>query len=659
MRKYPTLWQINFGLSSLLLILLLVTSLQGGMQSLALPFMILALLGVILTGVIAFAAEKFMHKPIQTTHAWLQIYAKAVHTTADDFLIMSAGGVIEFMNPAAVRNMSGAGRGAGSDEQLLGRDLWSHIEDAELALQIKETVLDQKTWRGEIVFRPKSEPDARFIIEEATFSPVLNDDGVLEHITLIKHNIQVKKHYEHLIQRMAHYNALTQLPNRSLLRSQLEEVIASDKSRSVTVYMLSVNNFKFINDTVGHEAGDQLLQRIAEKLQNAFQDAFCVANTHGDVFALVLNHLDDHEAISGLVHERLLPLFSQPFVIKKREYNVSVAVGASVYPVDGVKADAILQCAETAMYAAKSLKNNSFLRFDITFFQAIERRLSLERELRQALGRQEFILYYQPKVDGITRKISGSEALIRWCAKDRFMMPGQFIPLAEEIGLIVPITWFVLEEACRQTRVWHDQGFTQLNVAVNVSAQVLLEDDFSERVEGVLEKTGLPPECLRLEITEESLLDDRVANNALLKSLRTKGIQVAIDDFGTGYSSLLYLKELSLDEIKLDRIFIAGIPDNTEDMVIVQATMNMAHALGMRVVAEGVETKKQMETLTHLYCNEFQGSYYSPPVSGEDFQKLLEAEQMGGTPGQSEFHMGQVYDTAAGNENVVTLSDIL
>ncbi|MCL1790317.1 MAG: bifunctional diguanylate cyclase/phosphodiesterase, partial [Peptococcaceae bacterium] len=392
---------------------------------------------------------------------------------------------------------------------------------------------------------------------------------------------------------------------------------------SVTVFMISVNNFKFINDTLGHAAGDQLLQFIAEKLEDSFQDAYCVANTHGDTFALVFLRMEDNEAISLLAHRRLLALFEQPFLIKKREYVVSVAVGASVYPIDGVKADAILQCAETAMYAAKSSRNSVFLRFDIAFFQAIEKRLTLERELRQALGSNEFVVHYQPKIEISSYKIIGSEALVRWNNKGKLVPPGQFIPLAEETGLIVPLTWFVMEEACRQTMAWHRLGFDQLNIAVNISPQALLDPGFSDRVDAILADTGLPPDCLKLEITEESLFDDRLTNNTLLMALRAKGIRISIDDFGTGYSSLLYLKELSLDEIKLDRIFISGIPDNAEDMVIVQATTSMAHALGMQTVAEGVETKEQLEALRHLYCSEFQGFYFSPPVPGDDFLDLL------------------------------------
>ncbi|MCL1852174.1 MAG: EAL domain-containing protein [Peptococcaceae bacterium] len=647
-------------------------------QSLSLPLLVLSLLCLAIIGLIAVVVEKFMYKPlqslavqvaavdinkahtpifnryrnhelnflagaiqdmlnriavnqetIQTTNAWLQIYSKAVHTTADDFLIMSPDGVVQFMNPAAMRNMSAI------DDQLLGKDIWSYIENSELSAQIMETVFDRRTWRGEIIFRPKDEPDPRFIIEEATFSPVLNDDGAYEYITLIKHSIQVKKHYENLIQRLAHYNALTQLPNRLWLRSQLEDLIAAEPRRSITVFMLSVNNFKFVNDTLGHTVGDQLLKHIAEKLQDSFPDATCVANTHGDIFALTFVHMNDNEAISQLAHKRLLTLFEHPFMINKREYVVSVAVGASVYPVDGVKADAILQCAETAMYAAKSSKHSVFLRFDIAFFQAIEKRLTMERELRQALGQKEFIVYYQPKVDISSYKIVGSEALIRWKNKGELILPDQFIPLAEETGLIVPITWFVLEEACRQTMIWHKLGFSHLSVAVNISPQTLLEPGFSDRVDAILADTGLPAKFLKLEITEESLLDDRLTNNTLLKSLRAKDIQISIDDFGTGYSSLLYLKELSLDEIKLDRIFISGIPDNPEDMVIVQATTSMARALGMRAVAEGVETKEQLEALTHLYCNEFQGFYYSAPVPEDAFHALLREKREFGVPGRA------------------------
>jgi diguanylate cyclase (GGDEF)-like protein/PAS domain S-box-containing protein len=418
---------------------------------------------------------------------------------------------------------------------------------------------------------------------------------------------------------------LTGLPNRLLLTDRLTQAIASARRQrnKVALLCMDVDYFKNINDSLGQAIGDQLLKLIAARLVKSVRGVDTVCRQGGDEFLVLLAEIDNaQDAI--LIAEKILEAVSLPYAVDANIIYATLSIGISIYPDDGDKIAGIMQGADSAMYHAKAIGRNCFQFFKAEMNEHAIRRLAIESGLRRAIKNDEFILHYQPKVNLGTGDITGAEALLRWQDPENGLVyPAQFIKIAEESGLIVPIGQWVLREACRQLQNWLDEGIDPVPIAVNISVAEFRKSGFLESVLLILQETGAPPSLLQFELTENVLIHDFEDSAAMLKRLQKIGISLAIDDFGTGYSSLSYLKKLPVHTLKIDQSFVSDIATNPDDAAIVSAVIAMGRNLNQQVIAEGVETGEQFSILQAQDCNEGQGFHFSRPLTAEHFGRLL------------------------------------
>jgi diguanylate cyclase (GGDEF)-like protein len=423
----------------------------------------------------------------------------------------------------------------------------------------------------------------------------------------------------------AEHDFLTGLPNRMLLNDRIDRAIAlaARHTKKVAVLFLDLDGFKYINDSLGHPTGDKLLQSIAKRLVDCIRGSDSVSRQGGDEFVVLLLELEQAED-AAITARRMLHAVAQPHFIDQHDLHVTSSIGVSVYPDDGRDAATLIRNADTAMYQAKENGRRSFQFFKPAMnVRAVERQF-IEEGLRRALERREFALHYQPKVNLTTGAITGAEALIRWTHPTRGLIsPADFIPVAEDCGLILPIGAWVLREACEQARAWMDAGLPATSVAVNVSAMEFRNENFLDGLVAILSETGLDPRSLELELTESVLMKHAAATATILRTLRESGIRVAVDDFGTGYSSLSYLQKFPVDAVKIDQSFVRQISTAGDDTTIVKAVIGMARGLKLRVIAEGVETPEELAFLRAYRCEEAQGYYFSRPVPAQQFAMLL------------------------------------
>ena len=423
----------------------------------------------------------------------------------------------------------------------------------------------------------------------------------------------------------AEHDFLTGLPNRRLLHDRVSQAIAfaaRDKKRLAVLY-LDLDGFKYINDSLGRPVGDQLLQSIAKRLVECVRATDTVSRQGGDEFVILLAEVQQPED-AAVMALRLLQVVSQAHTIGELDLHITTSIGVSVYPEDGQGAEALIKNADTAMYQAKENGRQNYQFFKAAMYARAVERQSIEEALRRAVERQEFALHYQPKFDLQSGAIIGAEALLRWTHPTRgWLSPAQFIPIAEQCGLIVPIGRWVLRQACEQARAWADAGLPSATMAVNVSALEFVDEHFLQGLFAILEETGLDPRLLQLEITESVLMKRAEATAGVLQKLHAAGAQVAIDDFGTGYSSLSYLREFAVDALKIDQSFVRQISAGGRDAAIVIAVISMARSLELQVIAEGVETKEELEFLQAHGCDEAQGYYLSRPLPAWQFAMLL------------------------------------
>jgi diguanylate cyclase (GGDEF)-like protein len=439
------------------------------------------------------------------------------------------------------------------------------------------------------------------------------------------------------VRTLAYYDPLTGLPNRLLYKEYLTKVLARAQRTKelVAVIFLDVDHFKRINDTLGHDVGDEVIREAAHRMQDSLREGDTIsrlgiedgradlARVGGDEFYLLVPQLASNSDAAKIA-TRLLRAFDEPFRLGSREITITASIGIAVSPDDGRDAEVLLKHADTAMYRAKDDGRAQFQFFDTGMGASASRRLELEHGLRTALEREELSLFYQPIIDAKSRSVVGTEALLRWQHPELGMVyPGEFIPVAEECGAIIPLGEWVLETACRQVRAWRDRGLA-LWVSVNLSARQIRDHSFVEIVGRVLAQNTLDPSCLILELTESILMHREEESTALLSELKSLGVGLSIDDFGTGYSSLSYLKHFPLDNLKIDRSFVQGIPDDREDVAITGAIIALAHSLGLKVTAEGVETQEHLESLCAYGCDEIQGYLYSPPIPPDALEEYLQ-----------------------------------
>lgn len=436
--------------------------------------------------------------------------------------------------------------------------------------------------------------------------------------------VQIAKvQLEHLVQ----HDALTGLPNRILLQDRFGQAIelARRQGRQLAVMFLDLDRFKHINDSLGHAVGDQLLRSVAQRLVGCVRHSDTISRQGGDEFVLLLPYIERAED-AALSAQKMLAALALSHRIDQHDLHIGASIGISIYPDDGQDVETLIKSADTAMYSAKESGRNNYKFFEQSMSVRASQRQSIEGSLRCALERQEFVLYYQPKINLHSGAMAGAEALIRWQHPEQGLLsPAQFLPIAEDCGLILPIGCWVLREACRQVQAWLDSGLRVVPVAVNISAVEFRHRSFLESVALILKETGLAPHYLELELTESILMHDAESSAPVLEGLKAMGVRLAIDDFGMGYSSLSYLKYFPIDTLKIHQSFVHNIATDADDATIVRTMIGMGRNLKQRVIAEGVETHEQLEFLRAQHCDEGQGFQFSPPLLAEDFALLLVA----------------------------------
>lgn len=461
---------------------------------------------------------------------------------------------------------------------------------------------------------------------EMTVTPIHDQDGLATGAVVAFRDVSAARATSLQMSHLAQHDFLTNLANRMLFNDRLKQAIslAERQGKQLAVMFVDIDHFKKVNDSLGHGVGDKLLQSVAGRLVTCVRRTDTVSRMGGDEFVVLLSQVENAEdaAVSA---RKILRALALPHVIDNKSLNINVSIGVSTYPSDGPDAESLMNKADTAMYEAKQNGRNNYQFFRRDMQSRLADRQLLERDLRYALGRNEFLLHYQPKFNLQTGRITGVEALIRWEHPLRGLVyPGEFVPIAEECGLISPIGRWVLLEACRQARAWSEAGLGVLPVAVNVSALEFREKDFVSGVRAALIATRLEPPNLELELTESVLMHDAESTVRTLGALKAMGVQLAIDDFGTGYSSFTYLRRFPVDALKLDRSFVQEITAAPEDATIVDAMINIGKSLKQRVIAEGVETRAQLNFLQRHGCAEGQGHYFSPPIIAAQVGKLIE-----------------------------------
>ncbi|PLY60320.1 bifunctional diguanylate cyclase/phosphodiesterase [Herbaspirillum sp. BH-1] len=458
--------------------------------------------------------------------------------------------------------------------------------------------------------------NARAVYDDA--DKLICYEGTVEAIT-------ERKLYEAEMRHQATHDALTGLPNRNMLHEHLQRAIqvARQKGGLTAVVFVDLDQFKFINDSLGHQVGDELLKTVAQRLQACLRDTDMVARQGGDEFVLVLQNQTGGEQGIAEVMQRILAAVARPWQAGDREFQVTASIGVSRYPADGKDVETLLKQADSAMYRAKEQGRNNFQFFAPWMDTQVSNRLEMLINLRRALDQDEFKLYYQPKLSLKDGSVIGAEALIRWQSPEQGMVPpDRFIPFAEDAGLIVPIGEWVLRTACHQNKCWQQAGLPTIPVAVNLSPRQL-NQSLPDFVSDVLAQSGLAPSCLELEITENVVMKDAEKSVATLHALKRLGLQISVDDFGTGYSSLSYLRRFPVDALKIDKSFVRDIARDADSAAIVKAVISLAHILNLRVIAEGVEDEEQHAFLKENACDEVQGYYFGKPMAVADFTEWL------------------------------------
>jgi diguanylate cyclase (GGDEF)-like protein/PAS domain S-box-containing protein len=557
------------------------------------------------------------------TEKSLRLREKVIEVSSNAILICSAEApdyAIEYVNPAfeAITGYSAA--------EVVGRPLRAlqgTSQDHQNLEEISAALREQR--EGHAVLR-NYRKDGTGYWNDLYISPVRDDSGAIVNFVVAQYDISAVMRYEAELEYQARHDALTGLANRNLLHERLERAIANARHGNTELWVVFVDldRFKFVNDALGHEAGDILLKTLAERLKLAVREADTVARMGGDEFVLVLPEGSSREAGMKVI-ANIMEAVATPLQIQSHEFFLTCSVGIAAYPSDGGNAETLTKHADIAMYRAKELGRNTYQFYTSAMSDRNVERLEIEADLRHALERREFSLHYQPQIDMASSRIVGMEVLLRWNHPRHGMIaPSRFIALAEEMGLIIPIGAWVLRTACEQTRAWHQAGLGELRVAVNLSPRQFTQKGLAQSIAEILFDTGLEARFLELELTESMVMSDVEHAITILRTLKKLGVQIAIDDFGTGYSSLSYLRRFPIDVLKIDQSFVRDITLEEDGAVIVRTIISLAHSLRLKVIAEGVETAEQLAYLDAHRCNEVQGYLCGRPIAASEFETLIQ-----------------------------------
>jgi len=543
----------------------------------------------------------------------LKKFSLAVEHSSSMVIVTDTHGMIEYCNPAfcAVTGYEKA--------EVLGKKtsiLRSGYSPLETYQELWQRISSGQPWHGEFIDRKKN-GEAYWCLEY--IAPIKDEAGGIINYVAVSHDISELKNSQETIKRLAFYDPLTALPNRTLFNERIGQTLLRAKRNNALFALMYVDldRFKNINDTLGHFVGDKLLILVGQRLRKQLREEDVVARLGGDEFAIVLSDLYQVEAIAK-VADAISKAMNQPFKVDGFELFSTASIGISVYPLDHCEIDQLTRMADTALYSAKDKGRNKF-----EFYSELSNHLSLERltlemDLRYAAQRGELMVYYQPKFDLVHERIVGLEALLRWNhPRYSFIPPVQFIPVAEETGLIIQLGEWVMREVCQQIKVWEAVGI-RWPVAINLSARQLRETHLFEHLDAILVETGVDPGQLEFEITESMIMGNPEKALSILHALKDRGIGLSIDDFGTGYSSLSYLKRFPVDTLKIDMSFVHDITTNKDSASIVKAVISLAHSLGLKVIAEGVEGREQADYLKSKECDEVQGYFYGEPLPAKD-----------------------------------------
>ncbi|MBF0297065.1 MAG: EAL domain-containing protein [Magnetococcales bacterium] len=549
----------------------------------------------------------------------LILSGKVIETANEGIVITDLNGVIQKVNNA-YETITGFNRAevlgktpavakSGRHDQLFYQQMWQRLQE-------------EGRWEGEIWDRRK---DGALYPKWLSITTVLNTAGVATHYVGIFSDISEQKATERKLLNLAYYDPLTDLPNRAMFRERLTHELATAHRhrKGVALFFIDLDRFKFVNDTLGHAAGDDLLRIVAKRLTTRVRENDTVARLGGDEFTVILTDVTHPEQVSGIA-QGMIDALRTPLTLMGQEVQIGGSIGIALYPGDGHDFDSLTKHADMAMYLAKEKGRNNFQFFSDELQTRIFERITLEDELKKAIAGNELLLHYQPKFDLAGNRVVGMESLVRWQKPGAGLIsPARFIPLAEETGLILPMGEWILENSCRQSVAWNQGGQCHFQVAVNLSARQFQQPELIARVQETLWRTALPPECLELEITESMLMGNIEESITIMKNLREIGVSLAMDDFGTGYSSLNYLKRFPVNTLKIDQSFVRDLTRDSSDAAIVRAIIGLARTLGLKVVAEGVENAEQLEFLREHGCHQVQGYFLAKPLPGDAFARFV------------------------------------
>ncbi|MFD1737635.1 EAL domain-containing protein [Bacillus salitolerans] len=541
---------------------------------------------------------------------------KSLVEMSPDIITVVRNEKVEYMNEAGSRLF-----GATSPSDIIGRSIFDFASP-----QIIEAIRNQLMGASDNKSKNQYEVqavriDGKKMELEISARNIMY--GGRKAIQIVGRDISERKKAEKTIHQMAYYDALTGLPNRNMFRLHLNGLIRSESNQSFAILFLDLDRFKVINDTKGHTTGDLILREVAKRIEQTLRSDGVVFRQGGDEFIIILENMDKPRVSE--VSQRMINRFTKPIVIDEQDFYVTPSIGISMYPDNGTDKDTLIKHADSAMYVAKEKGKNNFQFYHSNLDHHSDRKMELENALRKAIELNQLMLYYQPQVDLQANRMIGLEALIRWKHPEFGMVsPGEFIPIAEETGLIVPIGKWVLKEVCNQINTWHDEGLSQIPIAINISVRQIQDDHFIEDVIEILDYYNIDKRYIEFELTE-SIMQDIEKSTLMLKQLKQIGVKLAIDDFGTGYSSLSYLKHLPIDNIKIDKSFIDDILDESSQGSIVKAIIDMSQNLNFTVIAEGIEKEEQIEFLLKNGCFIGQGYYFYKPMPLEEIQYMLKS----------------------------------